>query len=100
MSQFRPKGGLGQAKPKTTEQFRPNYNNLYRVDPRIALKAREREGKCLGNDDTCGARKAKGTDYCVGHLRSMGLLEPKVDAVESEVTHDEGRTDHSGTSTD
>ena len=24
------------------------------------------------NDDTCTGRKAKGTDYCMGHLRSRG----------------------------
>ena len=27
---------------------------------------------CSANDDTCGGRKAKGTDYCMGHLRSRG----------------------------
>ena len=30
---------------------------------------------CMGADDTCGARKAKGTDLCAGHLRSAGLLD-------------------------
>lgn len=29
-------------------------------------------GKCMGNDDTCEGPKAKGTEYCIGHLRSMG----------------------------
>lgn len=28
--------------------------------------------RCIGNDDTCEAPKAKGTDYCIGHLRSQG----------------------------
>jgi hypothetical protein len=95
MSQFRPKGGIGQVKPRTVDGFRPNYNNIFRADPRVALKAKEREGKCIGNDDTCGARKAKGTDWCVGHMRSLGLLEAK-----TEVTNDEGRADHSDPSTD
>lgn len=27
---------------------------------------------CAANDDTCEGRKAKGTDYCMGHLRSRG----------------------------
>lgn len=31
-----------------------------------------REGFCRANDNTCGARKAKGTDLCIGHLRSSG----------------------------
>lgn len=29
---------------------------------------------CCGNNDTCGARRAKGTEWCVGHLRSRGEL--------------------------
>jgi hypothetical protein len=27
---------------------------------------------CSANDDTCEGRKAKGTDFCMGHLRSKG----------------------------
>ena len=27
---------------------------------------------CATNEDTCTGRKAKGTDYCMGHLRSRG----------------------------
>lgn len=30
-----------------------------------------RAGKCKAKDDTCVARAVKGTDYCVGHERSM-----------------------------
>jgi hypothetical protein len=26
--------------------------------------------RCIANEDTCEGPKAKGTDYCVGHLRS------------------------------
>lgn len=26
--------------------------------------------RCIANNDTCEGPKAKGTDYCVGHLRS------------------------------
>lgn len=27
--------------------------------------------KCIANEDTCEGPRAKGTDYCAGHLRSM-----------------------------
>lgn len=30
-----------------------------------------RDGLCTANDDSCRARKAKGTEFCIGHLRSM-----------------------------
>jgi len=26
--------------------------------------------RCIANDDTCEGPKAKGTDYCIGHLRN------------------------------
>lgn len=29
-----------------------------------------RGNKCTANDDTCGAIRAKGTQFCAGHLRS------------------------------
>jgi hypothetical protein len=94
-SQFRPKGGVGVAKPRGPQGFQPRYDNIFKVDPRIALKAQQREGRCIGNDDTCGARKAKGTDWCVGHMRSLGLLDER-----TEVTGDEGRTDHGAAGAD
>ena len=25
--------------------------------------------KCVGNEDTCGSQRAKGTEYCIGHLK-------------------------------
>ena len=25
--------------------------------------------KCIGNEDTCGSQRAKGTEYCIGHLK-------------------------------
>jgi len=28
--------------------------------------------RCIANEDTCEGPKAKGTDFCVGHLRSKG----------------------------
>jgi hypothetical protein len=27
--------------------------------------------RCIANEDTCEGPKSKGTDYCIGHLRSM-----------------------------
>jgi hypothetical protein len=38
-------------------------------DPKSLLPP-SRDGFCRENDDTCKARQAKGTDYCIGHLRS------------------------------
>lgn len=31
--------------------------------------------RCIANDDTCDGPKAKGTDFCVGHLRSQGKVK-------------------------
>ncbi len=31
--------------------------------------------RCIANNDTCKAPRAKGTDYCVGHLRSIKKAE-------------------------
>jgi hypothetical protein len=39
-----------------------------------AKKEPDRTGLCVGNDNTCGARQAKGTEWCAGHLRSRGEL--------------------------
>jgi 5-deoxy-D-glucuronate isomerase len=25
--------------------------------------------KCIGNEDTCGSQRAKGTELCIGHLK-------------------------------
>jgi hypothetical protein len=32
---------------------------------------------CSANDDTCEGRKAQGTEFCYGHLRSLGLVKQK-----------------------
>jgi hypothetical protein len=40
---------------------------------RIASASAEYVGrgpKCIANEDTCEGARAKGTEYCVGHLRS------------------------------
>ena len=31
--------------------------------------------RCIANDDTCEGPRAKGTEYCVGHLRSVKKAE-------------------------
>jgi hypothetical protein len=31
----------------------------------------EGRNRCIAKNDTCEGPKAKGTDYCVGHLRGM-----------------------------
>lgn len=36
-----------------------------------------RGNKCSANDDTCEGMRAKGTDYCMGHLRSITKGEDK-----------------------
>jgi hypothetical protein len=46
-----------------------------------------RGNKCAGNDDTCEGMKAKGTDFCMGHLRKMAKETAKP-TVSEEVTTD------------
>lgn len=45
-----------------------------------------REGRCIGAEDTCGAYPMAGSEYCVGHARSLGLIQNwnKKGKVESE----------------
>ncbi len=31
----------------------------------------ERKGRCVSNEDTCKGFRAKGTQHCMGHLRSI-----------------------------
>jgi hypothetical protein len=36
--------------------------------------------RCIANNETCDGPRAKGTEYCIGHLRSMAkeqLNEPE-----------------------
>lgn len=74
-------GGRSQA-PKTemTNYRRPQK---YQIPP-------DRSKLCIGNDDTCGARRAKGTEYCIGHLRSL----------EKEVKDETAGTEGSGSDAD
>jgi len=31
--------------------------------------------RCTANDDTCEGPKARGTEFCIGHLRSQGATK-------------------------
>ena len=31
--------------------------------------------RCIANEDTCEGPKAKGTDYCIGHLRNKTKVD-------------------------
>jgi hypothetical protein len=33
-----------------------------------------RGNKCSGNDDTCEGMRAKGTEFCAGHMRSANKV--------------------------
>ena len=37
---------------------------------------------CSANDDTCTGRKAKGTEFCFGHLKQFGLVPSKKEVVQ------------------
>lgn len=71
---------MGSPKPRVAG-FQPNYDNVVRSPPPAPKKVRR--GNCKGNDDTCGSFAAKGTEFCVGHMRSLGLLD-QVDKVEAD----------------
>lgn len=43
----------------------------------VGLRVPQRGKHCRGAENTCKAYRSRGTEYCVGHLRSLGLLEPK-----------------------
>lgn len=34
--------------------------------------------RCVANNDTCEGPKAKGTEYCIGHLRAMAKKDEEV----------------------
>ena len=51
--------------PGSGINLEPEIEQVFEIDP-------ERIGFCQGNAGTCRARPAKGTEWCVGHLRSRG----------------------------
>lgn len=54
-------------------EFRPS-NKTDGAEPSVIGMPYTGRGKCVANDDTCNAPKAKGTDYCYGHLRGLGQV--------------------------
>ena len=48
-----------------------------------------RGNKCSANDDTCEGMRAKGTDYCMGHLRSIAKGADNEEGVTDGVQHDD-----------
>lgn len=83
-----PKGAV----PTYSLYGRPAYEArlAYDENARIAAPSAEyvgRGNKCSANDDTCEAVRAKGTEYCAGHLRSKLKNTETYDAPD---TTDEG----------
>lgn len=67
---------------------RPAYDQrlAHTADARIATASAPYVGrgdKCTGNDDTCGANKVRGQEFCAGHLRQVKSLEQVADIIES-----------------
>lgn len=61
------------------------------ADARIAAASAPyvgRGNKCVGNDDTCEGSRAKGTEFCMGHLRSKANKKVEITDGANEV--DEG----------
>lgn len=52
-----------------------------------------RGNKCSGNDDSCEGIRAKGTEFCMGHLRKLAKENGLSDV--SEVTEDAPSEDES-----
>jgi len=38
--------------------------------------------KCSGNEDTCGANKVRGQQFCAGHLKQAKALAEVADKIE------------------
>lgn len=78
MSQFRPVGRMGQAKPADT-RFRRVVSG-----PPPAPKAPDRTGRCKANGDTCKAYAVKGGVLCVGHQRALDKVTDEEEVVDEE----------------
>lgn len=54
------------------------------ADSRIAAPSGPyigRGDKCSGNDDTCGANKVRGQQFCAGHLKQAKSLAEVADKI-------------------
>lgn len=47
-------------------------------------------GRCTANDDTCNGIPAKGTTFCIGHLRAMAKANGEPDPVKKEADDGQG----------
>lgn len=55
------------------------------ADARIAAPSAPyigRGDKCTGNDDSCGANKVRGQEFCVGHLKQAKALSQVAERIE------------------
>jgi len=48
-----------------------------------------RGNKCSGNEDTCEGMRAKGTEFCMGHLRSVKKVSVETKAVDDVSSTDD-----------
>lgn len=48
-----------------------------------------RGNKCSGNEDTCEGMRAKGTEFCMGHLRSVNKVSVETKAVDDVASANE-----------
>jgi len=48
-------------------------------------------GKCQANNDTCEGFPARGTPFCIGHLRAIAKADGQPDPVKREEQTDEQR---------
>jgi hypothetical protein len=48
-----------------------------------------RGNKCSGNEDTCEGMRAKGTEFCMGHLRSVKKVSVETKAVDDVASANE-----------
>lgn len=56
----------------------------------IGQHFKDRTKKCIAKDHTCNGWRAKGTKFCIGHLRKLGLIVDEPEVLEVvEVTDDD-----------
>lgn len=55
---------------KPVDNVRPAMSNTGTAPAGAGLPYLGRN-RCIANNDTCEGPKARDTDYCIGHLRSM-----------------------------
>lgn len=48
-----------------------------------------RGNKCSGNEDTCEGMRAKGTEFCMGHLRSVKKVSAETKVVDDGTSADD-----------